>query len=124
MAITKVGRYRVEDTRQQEGELSLKQLARSQRRAARTVLRSVRDVEPEVLRYARRAMGFTQAELAGVLGVKAETVSRWETGADAYKPTVPLALAALIDMFEAAGGDVGKLQRDVPTKGTITLKAS
>lgn len=125
--ITKVGRYRVEDaTRPYEtGEdLSLKQLAGYERRAVRTVLREVREVEPEVLRYARRAMGLTQAQLADLLSVTSETISRWETGAEAYKPAVPLALATLLDIFERVGGELGELRHDVPAKGTVTLKAS
>jgi DNA-binding transcriptional regulator YiaG len=120
--ITKVGRYRVEHGTAL-GDVSLKELGRYERRAARTVLREVRNVEPEVLRYARRAMGVTRAQLAQALGVTPETVSRWETGAEAYKPVVPLALATLLDMFEG-DGDRAKLQQDVPSEGTITLKAS
>ena len=125
--ITKVGRYRVEEaTRPSElgEEPSLRQLADYERRAARTVLLEVRDVEPNVLRYARRAMGLTQAQLADILGVTPETISRWETGAEVYKPAVPLALAALLEIFERVGGDLAKVRHDVPAKGPVTLKAS
>jgi len=37
-------------------------------------------VEPDELRARRRALGFTQAELADCLGVSANTVARWERG--------------------------------------------
>ena len=127
--ITKVKQYRVEDASRPytAGEkLSLRQLAGYERRAARTILRDVKGVEPEVLRYARKAIGLTQPQLAELFGVSPETVSRWETGADPFKPFVQLALATLVDVAEAAGGeDLGsRLQRPVPADGTITLKAS
>ncbi|MBK7582522.1 MAG: helix-turn-helix domain-containing protein [Myxococcales bacterium] len=127
--ITKVGRYRVEDASRPYtpgDELSLRQLAGYQRRAVRTVLRDVRNVEPEILRFGRKAIGLTQPQLAELFGVAPETVSRWETGAEPFKPYVQLALATLIDVAETAGGaDLGnRLENALPPDGTITLKAS
>jgi DNA-binding transcriptional regulator YiaG len=125
--ITKIGRYRVEDgTRlyNPEEELTLRELAGYQRRAVRTVLHSVRGVEPEVLRFARKAIRLTQAELASILGVAAETVSRWETGEDRPKMHVQLALAYLLDCVENGVGIDTDTAREYGDGGkTITLKA-
>src|SRR5258706_10123343 len=96
--ITKIGRYRVEDgTRPYTSgeELSLRELAGYQRRAASTILREVKNIEPEVLKFSRKSIGLTQPQLAELLGVTAETVSRWENGSESFKPSVQLALAML-----------------------------
>lgn len=125
--VTRIGRYRVEDATRPYtpgDELTLRELAGYQRRAVRTILRDVVNVEPDILKYARGAIGLTQAQLAELLGVALETVSRWETGADPFKPTVQLALATLLDIAESVGGDLDKLPRREATEGTITLKAS
>ncbi len=127
--ITKIGRYRVEDASRPytPGDtLTLRELAGYQRRAARTILRDVREVEPEVLRFARKAIGLTQTQLAELFSVTPETISRWETGKEPFKPAVQLALATLVDIAELEGGeDLGsRLERKRPIEGTITLKAS
>lgn len=125
--ITRVGRYRVEDASRSYTageELSLRQLAGYQRRAARTILQDVQNVEPEVLRYARKALGLTQADLGALLGVSAETVSRWESGAEPFKPAIQLALAGLLDTAERMGGEITKPQSRAPAGETVTLKAS
>ena len=126
--VTRIGRYRVEDgstLKSGDDELTLDELAGYQRRAARTVLREVRPIEPEVLRYARKTIGFTQEDVAQVLGVTPETVSRWETGSEPFKPAIQFALADLVDMFERQGGPEGVMKAIAPGKaGTITLKAS
>lgn len=50
----------------------------------------------DVLRFGRRALGLSGVALAGLLGVEAETVSRWENGKrDAPRP-IYLTLAGLI----------------------------
>jgi transcriptional regulator with XRE-family HTH domain len=50
-----------------------------------------------MVRYSRRALGKTQAELAELLDCAPETVSRWETGAVPIPSAMRLALVALLD---------------------------
>lgn len=64
-------------------EMSLQDLAAFERRAARVILLDVAEPDVAVYRYARKSLGLKQAELAALLGVAPETVSRWETGAQA-----------------------------------------
>jgi DNA-binding XRE family transcriptional regulator len=59
-------------------DLSLDDVQRYERRAAATVLRATERPTGQLVRYARRALGLTQAELAEKLGAAGETVSRWE----------------------------------------------
>jgi DNA-binding transcriptional regulator YiaG len=128
--ITKVGRYRVvEDTDLDVDDLSLEQIAGFERRAARAVLQAARTVEPEILRCARRSLGLTQADLAMFMDVAPETISRWETGAEPFKRTVQLAMAAIVELFESNAAKewkkkVAELGGDTyPGSGPVKLKA-
>lgn len=66
-------------------------------RAAALVLREGRRVNGEVLRYARKALGLRQADLAKLLGLGSEWISRWETGSTAATRSNQLAIVALLD---------------------------
>jgi DNA-binding transcriptional regulator YiaG len=95
---TKVGRYVVVDSGDLSTDhmadgtpiLSAEMVSALERRATITVLRDVELVSGEELRFARKVLGLRQAELAEELGVAVETVSRWETGADAFKRPIQL----------------------------------
>jgi DNA-binding XRE family transcriptional regulator len=50
----------------------------------------------ETLRFARKALGMTQSELAERLGTAAESISRWERGERAMEAWVPLSVTGLI----------------------------
>ena len=65
-------------------------------RAAAKVLWHTERISGEMLRFARRALGMTQAELGQELGVTLETVSRWEREERAMEPWVRLAIFALV----------------------------
>jgi DNA-binding transcriptional regulator YiaG len=83
--------------------LSSEQLEQLELRAAITVLVSVELVSGAELKFARKAMGLKQTDLAEHLGVTAETVSRWENGAEAFKRTVQLAVLRLLEEFQRTG---------------------
>ncbi|MBN1606310.1 MAG: helix-turn-helix domain-containing protein [Polyangiaceae bacterium] len=68
-----------------------------ERRAAIAVPHDVRTIEGPELRDARRVLGLKQAELAHLLDVAPETVSRWETGAQAFDRSVQLAALAMLE---------------------------
>lgn len=60
------------------------------------------DDSPEVFRLARKTLGLTAADLAGMLRVTAETISRWE---NAKHPIEAMALAILsLLVHDAANG--------------------
>jgi DNA-binding transcriptional regulator YiaG len=105
---TKVGRYTVEDATQRvlvcsngHAELDLDQLAQYQRRASVVVLAEAETIGGAEIKVARKALGLTQARLAGLLGVRQETVSRWETDQDPFGRTARLALLAIVRDPEA-----------------------
>jgi transcriptional regulator with XRE-family HTH domain len=50
----------------------------------------------EGFRFMRKALGFNAADLAAMLGVRAETISRWETGKTAVDRGAFAALAAMV----------------------------
>jgi DNA-binding transcriptional regulator YiaG len=86
-----------------EVDMTLDELAGYQRRAAAIVLREAKDIEGAV-KYARKAIGMKQSELAERLGVATETLSRYETGAAEVPPGVRLAIVAVLEGVENAGG--------------------
>ena len=100
---TKVGRYTITDAgvphvrKLPDGRevLSSDQIKRLEHRAAITVLESV-DIGGQELRFARKALDISQVELGSLLGVSAETVSRWEQGNENFKRAVQLAVADLL----------------------------
>lgn len=100
---TRVGRYKVDDASQMVSvcanghpELELEQLAEYERRAAVVVLSEAAQVGGEEIRFARKALGLTQARLAALLDVKQETVSRWESGSLDMSRVSRLALLAVV----------------------------
>ncbi len=108
---TKVGRFVVTDNgvlvtdQMSDGSpiLSAEMVSMLERRATITVLRDVELVSGEELRFARKVLGLRQTELADQLGVAVETVSRWETGADAFKRPIQLAVCDLLAAVQETG---------------------
>src|SRR5690349_17797975 len=106
--ITKVGRWTVNDggtrpvRKMKDGTplLSAEQLGVLEIRAAITVLKEVELVGGAELKFARKALGLKQTDLAEHLGVNAETVSRWETEAETFKRPVQLAVLRLLEEFQ------------------------
>ncbi len=87
-----------------EVELSLDELAGYQRRAAAIVLREAPKVDGVVVKYARRAIGMTQKDLAARIGCEPETLSRYETRTTNVPTQVRLAVVAVLEGVERAGG--------------------
>lgn len=91
-----------------EPVLTLANLAAYERRAVALVLRDGKHVNGTVIRYARRALGLRQTELAALLQCTPETLSRWENGALPMKRAEQLALVALVEGVERDGIDLKK----------------
>jgi DNA-binding transcriptional regulator YiaG len=65
--------------------------------AAIAVFQQVESIEGGELRFARKAIGLKQPELAALLDVATETVSRWETGADPIRRQTQLAVLLFLE---------------------------
>jgi len=88
-------------------ELSAQDARLLQMRAALTVLRDCGAPSPDVLKFARKALGLRQADVTPLLSYAAETVSRIENGSmPAPAPYAP-ALGGLLDhaIVLLMGGD-------------------
>lgn len=84
--------------------------------AAVVVMTDVASPNPTAVRFARKAMGLSQASLAGELGLTQETISRYETGALAIVPEYRFALAGLLAREERRlRGCDGMCSRLAPT---------
>ena len=95
-----------------EVDLTLEQLAGYQRRAAAIVLRDAKEVDGAVVKYARRALGMKQADLAEQIGCRAETLSRWETGDQTMPRAEQLAIVAVLDAVGVAGSLEAYLEQE------------
>lgn len=73
------------------------ELEESERRAALAALTEINAPSGEVLKFARKAVGLRQTDLAKALGVAPETVCRWEANAHIDRH-VSLAMAQLLTM--------------------------
>lgn len=112
--VENVGRVKVNDetairpfcTQCGNVDLTLNDLAGYERRAAALVLDKIPRANGAMLRYARKALGITQAELAKLIGHEPETISRWETDKRPIERAEQLALVALLDQVECHGLDI------------------
>lgn len=100
-------------------------LGRFERTIARTLL-DAGEASGEAFKFARKAMGLREVDLAQVLGVTPETVSRWETG---VHPIDPMALAVLALLVQdAVAGSTTTLEalkaraKPKPLAKRVTLK--
>jgi DNA-binding XRE family transcriptional regulator len=88
--------------------LPIRELGGYQRRAAAVVLWNAKTVNGTVIRYARKAIGLRQIDLADILGCASETLSRWETDNQPTLRDTQLALIAILYGVDACGGDAEK----------------
>lgn len=61
-------------------EVTIPRMAALHEGLARVISRKASRLAPEEIRFLRKHLGWSGADFAKVLGVAAETVSRWETG--------------------------------------------
>jgi len=111
MYITRVGRWRVVHRQVDPRKaISSKELQALELRAAILVF-TTGTVRGGEMKFARKAMGLRQPELGKLLGVAAETVSRWETGADPFKRYVSLAVLYLLEKYQRTGDVLAKSKK-------------
>lgn len=129
--LTRVGRYTVIDMANVTETLfdgsagiTAKELARLERRAAITVLAEVDEIAGGELKFARKALDLSQADLARQLGVTTETVCRWETGKEAFKRQTQLAVLRLLEQAERAGEGLQPRAVRAPDDFMLRAKAS
>lgn len=79
-----------------EFTVSATMLEKLELRAALVAFSDAPKVTGPMLRFARKALGFTQPELAQRIGASTESVSRWEREERPSEPWVPLAVTGLI----------------------------
>lgn len=81
-------------------------------RSAQLVMHEIQDLDPSALKFARKALGLNQTELAKKLGLTQETISRHETGSLPADAEYRYALAGLLAYEELAlcGVDSGRIK--------------
>lgn len=102
--ITEIGPHRVLNRTQRhpvcvncgEFTLSSKNLERVELQAALVAFTEAPTVTGEMIRFARKALGLTQTELATRIGTTKESISRWEREERPMEPWVPLTVLALV----------------------------
>ena len=84
-------------------------------RSVQVVMHELPEVDPTALKFARKALGLTQTELAKKLGLTQETISRHETGTMPAPAEYRYALAGLLAHEEQVlmGTPLGHLKVEV-----------
>ena len=67
-----------------ERELSIPKVADLHRKIARAIIRERSTLGPEEIRFLRKWLGYSSVDFALVMGVRPETVSRWENKESVY----------------------------------------
>lgn len=83
-------------------------------RAAWTVLTDLPEIPGTVMKYARKAMGLRQEDLADLLGLDRATVSRLETGMMNITRQTQLALLGLVDVAKDGPAALAELKNQSP----------
>ena len=98
--------------------LSLAEVAGYERRAAKQILMTAeRPVSGAVLKYARKALGLRQKQMADLLATNEQQISRWEND-DEIDRRLRLAVASLLAMAEG-GSPVDEVAATPGTKLNI-----
>jgi DNA-binding transcriptional regulator YiaG len=126
-----VGRYRVVGEYEavpidDAGTLGMPstELGRLELQAAIAVLSEVESIHGEELRFARKAMGLRQPDLAALLDVATETVSRWETGTEPIRRQTQLAVLLYLEHTARHGEPVPLAAQNDNTRAPVRIVAA
>jgi DNA-binding XRE family transcriptional regulator len=92
--------------------------------AAIAVLAEAESINGEELRFARKAMGLRQPDLAALLDVATETVSRWETGAEPIRRQTQLAVLLYLEHTVRHGEPVPLSAKNDNTGAPVRIVAA
>jgi DNA-binding transcriptional regulator YiaG len=126
-----VGRYRVIGEYEavpidDSGTLGMPstELGRLELQAAIVVLSETQSINGDELRFARKAMGLRQPDLAALLDVATETVSRWETGAETIRRQTQLAILLYLEHTARHGEPVPLVATNDNVHGPVRIVAA
>jgi DNA-binding XRE family transcriptional regulator len=126
-----VGRYRVVGEYEavpidDAGTLGMPstELGRLELQAAIAVLSEAESIHGEELRFARKAMGLRQPDLAALLDVAAETVSRWETGTESIRRQTQLAVLLYLEHTARYGEPVPLVAKNDNIRSPVRIIAA
>jgi DNA-binding transcriptional regulator YiaG len=100
------------------------ELERLELQAAIAVLSHAGSINGDELRFARKAMGLRQPDLAALLDVATETVSRWETGADPIRRQTQLAMLLFVEHTARHGAPVPLAPENDLTPSPVRIVAA
>jgi DNA-binding transcriptional regulator YiaG len=81
-------------------------------------------IHGEELRFARKAMGQRQPDLATLLDVATETVSRWETGTEPIRRQTQLAVLLYLEHTARHGAPVPLVAKNDNTRAPVRIVAA
>jgi len=126
-----VGRYRVVGEYEavpvdELGTLGMPstELGRLELQAAIVVLSEADTINGEELRFARKAMGLRQPDLAALLDVATETVSRWETGTEPIRRQTQLAVLLYLEHTAHRGEPAPLMARNDTVHAGVRIVAA
>jgi DNA-binding XRE family transcriptional regulator len=126
-----VGRYQVVGTYEavsidDAGTLGMPstELGRLELQAAIAVLSEAESINGEELRFARKAMGLRQPDLAALLDVATETVSRWETGGEPIRRQTQLSVLLYLEHTARHGEPVPLVGKNDSIRAPVRIVAA
>lgn len=125
-----VGRYRVigeyDAVQLDDGSFAMsgEDFGRLGLQAAVAVFQQTESIQGGELRFARKAMGLKQPELAALLDVATETVSRWETDKDPIRRQTQLAILLFLEHTERFGHPVPLAPSNDSTVSPVRIVAA
>lgn len=79
-----------------EYEVAIPQIDDLHKAIAKALIRKTSRLDPAEIRYLRKYLGWSGADFATHMGMKPETISRWETGAEPIGPTADRLLRLMV----------------------------